>query len=110
MICLTGRYYVEGHPVRRHLCPDGKVGLTALLEPRFDLFELLGPVPAEGQPPEAEMVAKERQALLSEKSQINVLIGDAETASLRVNRLIDQIVRKSESVWWRTNRRVSMCR
>ena len=54
-------------------------------------LELLGPAPAEGQPAEADIVAKERQALLSEKSQINVLIGDAETASLRVNRLIDQI-------------------
>jgi len=54
-------------------------------------LELLGPAPADGQPAEAEMVTRERQALLSEKSQINVLIGEAETASLRVNRLIDQI-------------------
>jgi len=54
-------------------------------------LELLGPPPADGQPAEAELVANERQALNSEKSQINVLIGEAETTSLRVNRLVDEI-------------------
>ena len=54
-------------------------------------LELLGPAPAEGQPPESDLVRNERNALASEKSQINVLIGEAETASLRVNRLVDQI-------------------
>ncbi len=54
-------------------------------------LESLGAPPSEGQPPEAEMVVTERQALLSEKSQINVLIGDAETTSLRVNRLMEQV-------------------
>ncbi|SMH46917.1 mechanosensitive ion channel family protein [Mesorhizobium australicum] len=54
-------------------------------------LESLGSPPAEGQPPEAEMVTTERQALLSEKSQINVLIGDAEATSLRVNRLMEQV-------------------
>ena len=54
-------------------------------------LESLGSPPAEGQPPEAELLANERQALLSEKSQINVIIGEAETLSLRVNRLIAEI-------------------
>ncbi|MDP3898908.1 MAG: mechanosensitive ion channel family protein [Mesorhizobium sp.] len=54
-------------------------------------LELLGPVPAEGQPAEAEIVANERMALLREKSQINVLIGAAETTSLGVNRQIGRI-------------------
>ena len=54
-------------------------------------LELLGAAPAEGQPPEAEMVARERAALLSEKSQINVMIGEAEAQSLRVNRMVDTV-------------------
>jgi len=65
-------------------------------------LELLGAAPAEGQPPEAEMVAKERQALLSEKSQINVLIGEAETISLRVNRLIAEIAQMRRDLFANT--------
>ncbi len=53
--------------------------------------ESLGAPPADGQPAEAEIVATERQSLINEKNQINVLIGDAESASIRVNRLIDEI-------------------
>jgi potassium efflux system protein len=52
-------------------------------------LESLGPPPAEGQPAEAEIVVNERQSLANEKSQINVLIGDAESASIRANKLID---------------------
>ncbi len=65
-------------------------------------LELLGAAPAEGQPPEAEMVAKERQALISEKSQINVLIGEAETISLRVNRLIAEIAQMRRDLFSNT--------
>jgi potassium efflux system protein len=65
-------------------------------------LELLGPAPAEGQPAEAELVARERQALLSEKSQINVLIGEAETTSLRVNRLIDEIAQMRRDLFANT--------
>nr|WP_295468731.1 mechanosensitive ion channel family protein [Mesorhizobium sp.] len=65
-------------------------------------LEPLGAAPAEGQPPEAELVAKERQALLSEKSQINVLIGEAETISLRVNRLIAEIAQMRRDLFANT--------
>ncbi len=65
-------------------------------------LELLGAAPTEGQPPEAEMVAKERQALISEKSQINVLIGEAETVSLRVNRLIAEIAQMRRDLFANT--------
>jgi potassium efflux system protein len=54
-------------------------------------LESLGPPPAEGQPAEAEIVVNERQSLANEKNQINVLIGDAETASIRANKLMTQI-------------------
>lgn len=53
--------------------------------------ESLGPPPAEGQPAEADIVIAERQSLANEKNQINVLTGEAESASIRVNRLIDEI-------------------
>jgi small-conductance mechanosensitive channel len=54
-------------------------------------IEQLGPPPGEGQPPEPELVAKERQALATEKAEINVLLGDAEDLSVRVNGLVNKI-------------------
>lgn len=54
-------------------------------------LEQLGPAPGEGQPPEPDIVAGERQNLVSEKAEINVLLGVAENLSVRVKRLIDDI-------------------
>ena len=54
-------------------------------------IEQLGPPPGEGQPAEPEIVTSERQALAAEKAEINVVLGAAETLSLRVNGLIDRI-------------------
>lgn len=54
-------------------------------------LEQLGQPPAEGQPPETDLVANERKALLAEKTQINVLLGKAEDLSIRVRGLIDRI-------------------
>ncbi|MEZ5780951.1 MAG: hypothetical protein R3D70_04780 [Rhizobiaceae bacterium] len=54
-------------------------------------LEQLGTPPAEGQPPESDLVSKERAALLAEKGDINVLIGNAEDLSIRVSGLIDKI-------------------
>lgn len=54
-------------------------------------LEQLGTPPADGQPPESELVAKERAGLLDEKAQINALIGTAEDLSIRVRKLIDRI-------------------
>ena len=65
-------------------------------------LELLGSPPAEGQPPEAEMITEERQSLISEKSQINILIGDAEATSLKVNRLIDRIAQMRRDLFSNT--------
>ena len=44
-------------------------------------LEQLGPVPAEGQPPEPDSVTAERNALSAEKAQINAVIGSAQTTS-----------------------------
>jgi len=54
-------------------------------------IDQLGPVPAEGQPPEPEIVAADRQALGAEKAQINAALGVAEDLSIRINTLIARI-------------------
>ncbi|MEI5678150.1 MULTISPECIES: mechanosensitive ion channel family protein [unclassified Mesorhizobium] len=54
-------------------------------------IEQLGAPPAEGQPPEPEMVSTERRALTNEKAEINVLLGKAEDLSVRVNGLANKI-------------------
>lgn len=54
-------------------------------------LEQLGPAPAEGQPPEPEAVASERKALVTEKADINVLLGNAESMSIRVTGLVNSI-------------------
>ena len=43
-------------------------------------LEQLGPPPAEGQPPEPDIVTGERQALTAEKAEINAVLGIAEIA------------------------------
>lgn len=54
-------------------------------------LEQLGPAPGSGQPPEPDLVTKERQALTAEKAEINVLLGQAEDLSVRINGLINKI-------------------
>lgn len=51
----------------------------------------LGPVPAEGQPAEPDIVSSEREALTAEKAEINAVIGVAENLSIQVNGMIDRI-------------------
>ncbi|OQM77658.1 mechanosensitive ion channel domain-containing protein [Manganibacter manganicus] len=53
-------------------------------------LEELGPVPAEGKPPEPAIVATERKTLEAQKAQINAVLSVAETLSLRMNSLIDK--------------------
>ena len=53
-------------------------------------LEQLGPAPATGQT-EPEIVTSERQALASEKAEINAVLGRAESLSIRVNQLIEKI-------------------
>lgn len=51
----------------------------------------LGAPPADGQPPEPEMVSGERHALTTEKAEINVLLGRAEDLSVRVHGMVNKI-------------------
>lgn len=51
----------------------------------------LGAAPAAGQPPEPDIVSAERQALTSEKAEINAVISQAQALSIRISGLIDQI-------------------
>ena len=54
-------------------------------------LEQLGPAPANGQPAEPELVATERTALTGAKAQINATLGIAESLSIRVHGLVEQI-------------------
>lgn len=51
----------------------------------------LGNPPAEGQPAEPEIVSNERQALATEKAEINVILGKAEDLSVRVNGQLNKV-------------------
>lgn len=53
--------------------------------------EVLGPPPAQGQPAEPAIVSSERDALSSEKAQINAVVASAQNLSVRVNGLVDKI-------------------
>lgn len=53
--------------------------------------EMLGPAPAAGQPQEPDIVTGERQALASEKAEINAVVASAQNLSIRINGLIDKI-------------------
>jgi small-conductance mechanosensitive channel len=53
--------------------------------------EQLGPPPADGQPPEPDIVTGERQTLVAEKAEINAVLGLAESLSIRVNDLVERI-------------------
>ncbi|HEY4192512.1 MAG TPA: mechanosensitive ion channel family protein [Mesorhizobium sp.] len=54
-------------------------------------LEQLGPGPAEGQPAEPDIVTAERDALIAGKAQINGVIATAQTLSIRISGLIEQI-------------------
>lgn len=54
-------------------------------------LEQLGTPPAAGQPPEPDIVTGERQALASEKAEINAVISSAQTLAIRINALIAKI-------------------
>lgn len=53
----------------------------------------IGPAPGEGDPAEPEGLTEERQKLTAEKAAINALLGEAETISLRIARLTEEIAR-----------------
>ena len=52
----------------------------------------IGPARGADEPPEPPALTEERQNLIAEKAEINALLGEAETVSLKINRLIEEIV------------------
>ncbi|RWG42648.1 MAG: mechanosensitive ion channel family protein, partial [Mesorhizobium sp.] len=54
-------------------------------------LDQLGVPPAAGQPPEPDIVTSERQALASQKAEINAVIATAQNLSIRISGLIDKI-------------------
>lgn len=76
--------------VGRALLQSGLAFRPRLQEINAKLTQL-GPPPAEGQPPEPDIVTSERQSLVAEKAEINAVLGSAENMSVRVNDLVTQI-------------------
>ncbi|CCV14531.1 mechanosensitive ion channel family protein [Mesorhizobium sp. STM 4661] len=83
--------------IRLQLEEMSRAALTSALAFRSRLsdinnrVEVLGAPPAEGQPPEPEIVSSERGALASEKAEINAVIAGAQNLSIRINGLIEKI-------------------
>ncbi|RJT41947.1 mechanosensitive ion channel family protein [Mesorhizobium waimense] len=83
--------------VRLQLEEMSRAALTSALAFRSRLtdinnrIETLGPPPATGQPQEPDIVTGERQALASEKAEINAVIAAAQNLSIRISGLIDKI-------------------
>ena len=63
--------------------------------PRLDAIKArqaeLGDPPAEGAPPEADVVKEERKKLVSERNEINALTGEAENLSIEATKLSNRI-------------------
>ncbi|MEM8748951.1 MAG: mechanosensitive ion channel domain-containing protein [Pseudomonadota bacterium] len=55
-------------------------------------IERLPPVPAEGEPPEAEAIAEQRQELAQRRANITIALKDAERLSVRAIGLISQVL------------------
>lgn len=83
--------------IRLQLEELSRQSLTSALAFRTRLGEInsrleqLGPAPAAGQPAEPDIVSGERQALTSEKAEINAVISQAQALSIRISGLIDKI-------------------
>ncbi|CAN7496514.1 mechanosensitive ion channel domain-containing protein [Mesorhizobium sp. LjRoot246] len=83
--------------IRLQLEELSRQSLTSALAFRTRLGEInsrleqIGPAPAADQPPEPDIVSGERQALVSEKAEINAVISQAQSLSIRISGLIDKI-------------------
>lgn len=83
--------------IRLQLEPLSQQALQSALAFRPRLTEInrrleqLGPVPAEGQPAEPDVVSAERQGLVAEKAGINAVIASAEALSVRISNLVNLI-------------------
>ncbi|MGG6893781.1 mechanosensitive ion channel domain-containing protein [Rhizobium sp. BR 315] len=80
--------------------------ISARLKPRNAEIDArltqLGPVPKEGQPPEAAIVAQERDRLNAERAQISALMLDADNLTTEANRVSMQLVDKRRKLFTET--------
>ncbi|WP_275783320.1 mechanosensitive ion channel family protein [Pararhizobium gei] len=71
------------------------IGISVASRPRLDQIKArlteLGEPPAEGAPPEADVVAEERKRLAAERGAINALTGTAEELSIQSTKLSNGI-------------------
>jgi small-conductance mechanosensitive channel len=71
------------------------IAISVAVRPRLDEIKArlaeLGDPPAEGAPPEADVVAQERKRLLAERGAINALTGTAEDLSVQATKLSNGI-------------------
>ncbi len=71
------------------------ISISVATRPRLDEIKArlteLGEPPAEGAPPEADVVGQERKRLLAERGEINALTGTAEDLSVQATKLSNGI-------------------
>ncbi len=70
---------------------DISAGLAPRLEQIKARLAELGEPPKDGQPPEADIVANERNALTSERAQLNAVSGEAENLTGMMARLTNEV-------------------
>ncbi len=87
--------------IAKQLLEDAVMFRPRLLEIRRRQDQL-GKPPAENEPAEPEAVAQERITLANEKAEINALIGQAENASVAVNKVLAQISDLRRDLFTRT--------
>ncbi|QFY60494.1 mechanosensitive ion channel family protein [Rhizobium grahamii] len=71
------------------------VAISGGFGPRLDQIKArlaeLGEPPKEGQPPEAEIVTTERNALTAERAQINAITGDTDNLTAAIGKLVNEV-------------------
>lgn len=65
-------------------------------------IDQLGPVPAEGEPEEPELVTAERSRLTAERAKINAMTGRAEAVSVSASQLGDRITEARRELFTKT--------
>ncbi|SOE09950.1 small-conductance mechanosensitive channel [Hoeflea halophila] len=65
-------------------------------------IDQLGPVPAEGEPEEPELVSAERSRLAAERAKINAMTGRAEAVSVSASQLGDRITEARRELFTKT--------
>lgn len=82
---------VELEGLARDLIAAG-VAFRPRLSAINERLDEIGPARGDGEPAEPPGLTEERQSLIAEKAEINALLGEAETISLRIARLVEEIV------------------